>query len=302
MNLPNTPSHVTPRCDIPVHRTSATAWSYGEEGYLFGGRDEKGQIHRDLWKYNPQQDTWSSLGNTPLNSRVNGCACCVDDKVYVGLGFRNSIYQDSSYLSDWWEYTPSSNNWKRLADFPNLNTVGVIPYKDGNKIYCIHGFGTDFTADIICFDIETESWTIIERANRKDRIAMAGAGVSLHGRHFYGTGYNTHSLDCWYEIQWDAEWITKARVPSRREMAVCVSTDQYIYLVGGRYFGGSLTDGKLYDDMLRYDIHTNQWTQAGVTNETGENRFAFTINGVAFVGGGENDSHGVLNTFYRIED
>jgi N-acetylneuraminic acid mutarotase len=85
-------------------------------------------------------------------------------------------------------------------------------------------------------------------------------------------------------------------------MAVCVSTDQYIYLIGGRHFGGSLTDGKLYNDILRYDIDTDQWTLAGTTAETGENRFAFTIEGVAFVGGGENDNTGILNTFYRIED
>lgn len=301
-SLTNTPSCVTQCCDIPVHRTSAIAWSCEEEGYLFGGRDEKGQIHHDLWKYNPLQDSWTALGNTPLVSRVNGCACCIGDKVYMGLGFRNAIYQDSSYLRDWWEYTPAKNTWRQLSDFPNQNTVGAIPYVDDNKIYCVHGFGVGFTADIIYFDIETESWTTIERTNCQDKAAMAGAGTSLHGRHFYGTGYNTRSLESWYEIQWEREWITKADVPSKREMATCASSDQYIYLIGGRHFGGSLTDGKLYDDILRYDMDTDQWTLAGTTNETGENRFAFTIDGIAFVGGGENDDTGVLNTFYRIED
>ena len=40
-SLTNTPSCVTQCCDIPVHRTSAIAWSCEEKGYLFGGRDEK---------------------------------------------------------------------------------------------------------------------------------------------------------------------------------------------------------------------------------------------------------------------
>lgn len=301
-SLTNTPSRVTQCCDIPVHRTSAIAWSHEGEGYLFGGRDEEGQIHHDLWKYNPLQDTWTDLGNTPLVSRVNGCACCVGDKVYMGLGFRNAVYQDSSYLRDWWEYTPAKNTWRRLNDFPNKNTAGAIVYVDNNNIYCVHGFGVGFTTDVICFDIETECWHVKKQLRHKEEASMAGAGTSLRGRHFYGTGYNTRSLDSWYEIQWENEWITKADVPSKREMAICTSTDQYIYLIGGRHFGGSLTDGKLYDDILRYDIDTDQWALAGTTFETGENRFAFTIDGVAFVGGGENDDTGVLNSFYRIED
>lgn len=300
--LTNTPSCVIQCCDIPVHRTSAIAWSHKGEGFIFGGRDEKRQIHHDLWKYNPLQDTWTALGNTPLVARVNGCACSVGEKVYIGLGFRNAVYQDSSYLRDWWEYTPAKNTWRRLNDFPNKNTVGAIVYVDDKKIYCVHGFGIGFTTDVICFDIETECWYATRQVLPKEEASMAGCGVSLKGRHFYGTGYNTRSLDSWYEIQWEGEWITKSDVPSKRAMATCASTDQYVYLVGGRHFGGSLTDGKLYDDILRYDIDTDQWTLAGTTFETGENRFAFTIDGVAFVGGGENDDTGVLNTFYSIED
>ena len=69
----------------------------------------------------------------------------------------------------------ADTSWTQLASYPNANTVGAIAYAEGNKIYCIHGFGTGFTADVLCYDIATDTWTSIDRPNRRDEMAMAGA-------------------------------------------------------------------------------------------------------------------------------
>ncbi len=278
------------------------AWSIGGKGYVFGGRDGFGNTCNDLWVYEPAADMWCSLGEQPLPARVNGTAIAAGEKVYVGLGFNGHAYQDKAYLQDWWMYSPADSTWSRLANFPNSNTVGAIPFAEGGKIYCVHGFGTGFSADVVCYDIASDTWTAIDRPNRKEEAAMAGAGASIGGRHFYGTGYNTTNLCYWYEIVSVTDWIKRADVPGKRETAVCTATEQYIYLSGGRHFGGLLNGGKVYDDILRYDPQQDAWTLAGHLPHKAENQIAFSIGGVAYIGLGENDEEGVLSDLYKIED
>ena len=170
------PSHnvIITRCkDIPVGRAHAMAWSANGQGYILGGRDSVGVLHNDLWAYDPQSDTWKKIEDSPLTARVNGTACAVGEKIYLGLGFHQRPYQSSAYLQDWWEYTPLTNEWRRLQDFPNKNTVGAVSYTQDNKIYCVHGSGVGFTADVIAYDIANNQWEIINRPHRNDRMGMA---------------------------------------------------------------------------------------------------------------------------------
>ena len=73
-------------------------------------------------------------------------------------------------------------------------------------------------------------------------------------------------------------------------------------MAGGRHFGGVLTDGKVFDDIHRYDMFIDRWTLAGHTQEEAENRIAFIIDGVAYIGLGEDDKEVVLSSLYKIED
>lgn len=301
-SLQHIPATITQCCDIPVGRASAIAWCFDSKGYLFGGRDSINVLHNDLWEYDPVRDSWKQIGDsTPLTPRVNGVACVVGEHVYVGLGFQQSIHRDSSYLRDWWEYNPIKNEWKQLADFPNKNTVKPIAYVQGNRIYCVHGFGVGFTAEIIAYDIVTNQWEIITQHSHNDIMCMAGAGATLDGRFYYGTGFNTMNLNTWFEIGFEGEWEKRANVPGKRQLATCVITAKNIYLVGGRKFGGTQTDGKIYDDILRYNTQDDVWTYAGSTKYPTENSFGFSINHSAYIGGGENGD-GILTTLYRIED
>ena len=301
-SLQHIPATITQCHDIPVGRASAMAWSVGGKGYLFGGRDSTNALHNDLWEYDPVKDFWKQIDdNTPLTPRVNGVACTIGERVYLGLGFHQSIHLDSSYLRDWWEYNPINNEWKQLANFPNKNTVKPIAYVQEDKIYCVHGFGTGFTAEIIAYDIATDQWELITQHSRNDIMCMAGTGATLHGRSYYGTGFNTMNLNTWFEIGFDGKWEKRANVPGKRQLATCVTTANNIYLIGGRKFGGTQTDGEVYNDILRYNIQDDSWTHAGSTTYPSENTFGFSINHSAYMGGGEN-ADGILTTLYRIED
>lgn len=300
--LEEQPAQILRCADMPAPRTSAIAWSVGNKGYVFGGRGEDNAICNDMYIYDSQSDTWTNAIETPLQARVNGCACVAGGKAYIGLGFCGHAYGDDACLNDWWEYTPATDTWRRLADFPSENTVGAVAYTDGTHIYCVHGFGWGFTTDVLCYDIAADTWTAVSRPGYPEHASMAGAGATLQGRHYFGTGYNTHSLCEWYEIDFQGDWTKRKNVPSKRENAVCAVSEQYIYLAGGQHFGGTLTDGQVFDDILRYAPETDSWALAGHTPEAAINRIGFTVNGIAYIGLGEDSQGNVLKTLYRIED
>lgn len=102
------------RCaDAPVALTSAAAFSINGQGYVFGGRLADGSLSNHLYTYDAASDTWTDLGETPLKARVRSRAVSVDDEVYIGLGFNGKVLIDSSYLADWWRWTPATNQWER---------------------------------------------------------------------------------------------------------------------------------------------------------------------------------------------
>ena len=107
---------------MPSPRASSTCFVVDGQAYVFAGRDAEGHSLNDLWRYTPATDEWTNLGETPLSIRVNPTSCVVNDKVYIGLGFSGTYSQDSSYLQDWWEYTPATQEWRQLADYPNSYT------------------------------------------------------------------------------------------------------------------------------------------------------------------------------------
>lgn len=287
---------------MPVVRTSATAFGIGDKGYVLFGRGEDNAIYSDMYIYDTAADTWSAAIDTPLQARVSACACVAGDKAYLGLGFCGHAYGDDAYLNDWWEYTPATDTWRRLADFPSENTVRAVAYTDGTHIYCVHGFGWGFTTDVLCYDIAADTWTAIDRPHTPEHASMAGAGATFGGRHYFGTGYNTHSLNEWYEVDFQGDWTKRTSVPGKRENVVCAASAQYIYLVNGQHFGGTLTDGQTFDDILRYAPETDTWTLAGHTGEAAINRIGFTINGKAYIGLGEDPHGNILKSLYCIDD
>jgi len=101
---------------MPSPRACAASFVVNDQAYFFAGRDSAGRHLNDLWRYTPATDTWDNLGATPLIPRVNPTACVHNGKAYIGLGFNGKYSQDTTYLRDWWEYTPATDSWKRLTD------------------------------------------------------------------------------------------------------------------------------------------------------------------------------------------
>lgn len=291
---------------MPYPRATAVSFSIGSKAYVFGGRDSLGNYLNDIWQYNSTTDKWINLGPTPLASRVNAIACVQGDSVYIGLGFAHSaVYAPESYLHDWWCWTPSTNTWTQLARYPYTSTVKPITYALESRIYAIYGTADCFTRDITYYDIPTNSWHILKDNHRRARAAFSGVGATCQGQTFYGLGYNTSNLTQWFTMNLEEDyWVKCKSIPGKgRTCSACCSGDKYIYVFGGRNFGGELSGGEVFADILRYDHQKDNWTYLGLMPcGEAENQISFRLGRNIYFGLGENKNGKIFNSLYCFEE
>ena len=290
---------------MPAGRASACACSLDGKAYVFAGR-EGSKYRNDLWQYDPQTDSWTNMGASPMKARVNATMAAADGKIYAGLGFAGSgVYRDSSYLQDWWEYTPATNEWRRLANYPQDNTVAASSIAINGIVYVLYGFGWGWTREVWKYSIAEDKWTKLPHNEQRAKDNGEGCGAMLNGTYYFGTGYNTYNETQWFAADLTTDsWTKCASIPGKgREISACAASQKYVYLFGGRYFGGDMTGGEIFETYMRYSPDKDQWEWCG-TMPCGraENQIAFTIDGKAYFGLGENEKKEMINTLYRIED
>ena len=291
---------------MPQKRACATCFVVGEQAYVFAGRDSEGTCHNDLWRYTPATDSWENLGATPLRPRVNATACVHGGQVFVGLGFNGRYGVDSTYLRDWWAYTPATDTWLRLADYPNFYTDAATAFADDNELYVGYGFCWNYRRDMFRYTIAADRWDSIDVQASYDGFptrSFGGAGSTCSGRHFMGTGYRQHSLNWWAELVDGTHWERRADVPGqKRTLAAAAATDSYVYLSGGLHYGGVNTTCEVLQDIRRYNPATDQWQWVAVMPEPLCNHICFAINGKVYWGLGENGDCQETNRLYCIEE
>lgn len=290
---------------MPSPRACATCFVVNETAYLFGGRAADSTRLNDLWKYDASTDSWDSIGEAPMLPRVNATACVADGKVYIGLGFNGRYKNDSSYLRDWWEYTPGTNVWKRLADYPNHYTDAATAFAGDGELYVGYGFCWNYRRDIFRYDIGTDKWDSID-VNVSffgyPSRSFGGTGCTCKGRHFMGTGFYRFSLNWWAEFDGN-HWIERTPVPGKtRTLAASCATNDYIYVTAGIHYGGVNTTGEVLRDIRRYDPKTDNWTYVTVLPEGILNHACFAICKRVYVGLGETEDWQINDTMYWFEE
>lgn len=291
------PVSITPCAPMPEARTSAAAFTVGDKCFVFGGRRNDNSLPSNMFCYDAGRDSWSDLGETPLGGRVNACCAVYDGKVYLGLG---NIYLGEGLLRDWWRFNPSDGSWTRLRDYPDSTVTGCLCYAHDSVIECMYGFSSNFSRRIYVYDIASDRWTLKGDGAPRDR--MAAAGSVFDGCLYMGTGFDTSDFCDWFRCSPSGSWSRLRDIPGRRSMAVCASSGSGVYLFGGFHNAGSLTGGRVYDEVLHYIPEENKWVCAGRLPRGAMNMIGFTIAGKAYAGLGEAYGGEILNTVYRIDE
>lgn len=295
------------RCaPMPYPRACATSFTVGDKAYLFAGRDSTGTPLNDLWLYDAGTDTWTSLGATPLSTRVNATACVYNNKVYIGLGFNGQYSKDSSYLRDWWEYEPATATWNQLADYPNHYTDDATAFVGNGELYVGYGFCWNYRRDMFRYDIASDRWDSIDvqvAFHGYPTRSFGGTGCTCQHRHFMGTGYYKHSLNWWAELVDGTHWEERAAVPGKtRTLAASAATDDYIYLSGGMHYGGVNTTGEVLRDIRRYDPQADRWQLVTMLPEGLINHTCFTLGKRVYIGLGETEDWTIHKQLYYFEE
>lgn len=291
---------------MPQGRACATCFVVSNQAYVFAGRDSEGACTNDMWRYTPATDSWENLGATPLLPRMNATACVHGGQVFIGLGFNGKYGVDSTYLQDWWTYTPATGTWLRLADYPNAYTDAATAFADDTELYVGYGFCWNYRRDMFRYTIDIDRWDSIDVGATYDGYptrSFGGTGSSCQGRHFMGTGYRRQSLNWWAELVGGTHWEKRCAVPGqKRTLAASAATDNYIYLCGGLHYGGVNTTGSVLQDIRRYNPATDEWQWVGVMPGGLFNHICFAIGGKVYWGLGEDDNWQVNKQMYYIEE
>ncbi|MGB0525411.1 MAG: Kelch repeat-containing protein [Flammeovirgaceae bacterium] len=245
-------------------------------------------------------DDDSVIGNYVKRSDFEGVARSgavnfeINGKAYVGLG-----YDGDDYLSDFWEYDPDLNFWKRIANFPGVARTNGVAFAIGTKGYVGTGYdGSDELSDFWEYDPATDTWTQIADFGGTARYSAVAFGINNLG--YVGTGYDGNFLkDFWQYDPATNEWAQIVSIPgSKREEAVAFVID------GKAYIGTGTNNGVFVMDFWEFDPNTG-WTQKLDIDDDDDyevdrsSGVAFTLNGFGYIGLGTNFNH--LGNFWEYD-
>lgn len=91
----------TEKAELPgAARIGAVGCGVFPKAYIMLGEDNAFNYRSDVWEYNYFGDIWTQRANYEGGTRTQANAICVDNRIFVGLGY-NGIYHD-----DFYEYQP----------------------------------------------------------------------------------------------------------------------------------------------------------------------------------------------------
>lgn len=137
-------------------RQYATAVTYANNGFLFGGINAQGEYLNDLWNYDPVSDFWDYLGQAPFTGRSGMQSFVIGDEMFV-VGGRTA---NSNAVNEVWSYDFTTNSWSPKFDMPSEGIWrGFAAEYNGTGII---GMGTDSMnikrGEVYFYDASIDFW------------------------------------------------------------------------------------------------------------------------------------------------
>lgn len=303
-NLNNTESHVeklipsladypiknkwTVKKNVPFgNRGGGFCFAMGKLVYI-GSGENKDEIIKDFWCYNPDKETWTCLAEIPAGC-YSGIAFSIFNKGYAGLGTEIGT-SSGKFEKHMFEYVPEINSWKKLHDFPGTPRIDPIVFMINNKAYAGSGYDGTNTRDFYEYNAKDDSWKRIPDFAGGDLHASIGIGTGKRGFVVAGSRAPKDFKFVYEYIPSFSKWEQKQDLPGYARQFLCGNLVDSNYIIAG--CGGSYEAGIRLRDFYVYNITANAWSRIAdypVESNVGNSRpCGANVDGKAFMGTGYN--------------
>jgi N-acetylneuraminic acid mutarotase len=141
---------------------------------------------------------WRRLSDFPGGPRTAIACFALSGKGYAGTGLR----PDGVEASDFWEYDPSNDQWKRIADFPTPIRYATGFEADGMAFMANGKTNGIYRMELTRYDPGTDTWEV--KAPRPgEGSSMDAPGFVISGKAYLPASYEmyeyTPSTDTWQQ-------------------------------------------------------------------------------------------------------
>jgi len=253
----------TRRADFNGKRYAPYTFSINDKMYVGAGRDSADNIYRDLWKFDPQLNTWTQMASLPAGMERHGAgALVISGKAYIVSGWTKNT--SPLELQDVWEYNPVTDTFIRKNDLPGTFT-GRYEYASftiGNKGYLGTGYGP-YRKDFASYDPTTDTWTKLADIPGPARQVPSFFAIGNYGYLGFGDDDSQplYFKDFYKYDPSNNTWTTLPTFPGdARGGANCFTLNGKGYMVGG--FNYPVTASPIIQKQVwEFNPTNNGWTQ-----------------------------------------
>ncbi len=216
---------------LSAHRQAACGFSYNGEGYVFGGFS--GYPLNDLWKYNPQTDTWIQKSSKP-GIGLSGASCFeLNGKAYIIGGNNGNL----TVYNQVWEYTIATDSWIQKNNFPTSGSWRASAVAYNSHAYLIFGMDSagNFNRNLYEYNLQADSWTILSTFPQPGRILSSLSAFQNSLVVFAGMdSLNNYYNNLWYFSFYDSVWYQGVSLPAQaRKEGICFHSASALYYTIG---------------------------------------------------------------------
>ena len=275
-------------------RSGAATFTINKVAYLVGGYTKTDEVLKDAYSFDGK--AWSPKAAFTGPARHKAVGFSVGGNGYVGLGYGGDG-EDRTALKDFYKYTPGTNEWTKIADFPGEARFGAVAFTLGNTAYVGLGItSTDKTfSDFYKYEPGADKWTKIT-TNFTDKKGNAFAFV-IGDKAYVGGGISNGVLsEDFYSFD-GKDWTKEASLrtdnyDARRVNASSFAIGNNGYVVSGR------TSSGFSSTVWKYDSSAKTWSDGSQSFPSSrENAIGFEIDGKGFISTGSASSSYFYDTY-----
>ena len=281
----------------PTARHEAAMVEYKGKFYLMGGRGVK-----PVEEFDPETNTWSSLGPTPLEIH-HFQPVVYGDLVFVMTAMTGK-YPKETPLENIYIYNPDSDEWQQGPEIPeHRRRGGAGTVVDDGKIYIVGGIIDGHTSGTVSwldeFDPNTGKWRELSDAprvrdhcpaiaNQNLLYCVGGRNTSFHTEENFTAFFETGIREVDVYSFTTETWTTLSKslpVPTAAGGLVELNGDIY-------YFGGESGQKSAHNETQRLNGKTGSWELVAPLQRGRHGGGAVSLNEKIYVAAGSGNRGG----------